>query len=157
MKEKGRKEQIVVRITGVDRPGLTASVMSILAKYDAMILDIGQADIHNSLSLGVMFRIDEQNSGHVMKELLFKATELGVNIGFAPISDDEYEEWVNRQGKNRYILTIIGRHLEARQIEAATTVIAEQGFNIDSIRRLTGRLSIRNSRYETHARTPAPA
>ena len=79
MKEKGRKEQIVVRITGVDRPGLTASVMSILAKYDAMILDIGQADIHNSLSLGVMFRIDEQNSGHVMKELLFKATELGVS------------------------------------------------------------------------------
>lgn len=67
MKEKGRKEQIVVRITGVDRPGLTASVMSILAKYDAMILDIGQADIHNSLSLGVMFRIDEQNSGHVME------------------------------------------------------------------------------------------
>lgn len=151
MKEKGRKEQIVVRITGVDRPGLTASVMSILAKYDAMILDIGQADIHNSLSLGVMFRIDEQNSGHVMKELLFKATELGVNIGFAPISDDEYEEWVNRQGKNRYILTIIGRHLEARQIEAATTVIAEQGFNIDSIRRLTGRLSIRNPRKNARA------
>ncbi len=151
MKDKGKKEQIVARITGVDRPGLTASVMSILAKYDAMILDIGQADIHNSLSLGVMFRIDEQNSGHVMKELLFKATELGVNIGFAPISDDEYEEWVSRQGKNRYILTIIGRHLEARQIEAATTVIAEQGFNIDSIRRLTGRLSIRNPRKNARA------
>ena len=87
MKEKGRKEQIVVRITGVDRPGLTASVMSILAKYDAMILDIGQADIHNSLSLGVMFRIDEQNSGHVMKELLFKATEL---VGEPPREEPIY-------------------------------------------------------------------
>ena len=145
MKEKGRKEQIVVRITGVDRPGLTASVMSILAKYDAMILDIGQADIHNSLSLGVMFRIDEQNSGHVMKELLFKATELGVNIGFAPISDDEYEEWVNRQGKNRYILTIIARSLSAKQIE-----------NMGLTSTLSADLQV-VSRYETHARTPVPA
>ena len=139
MKQTGRKEQIVANITGSDLPGLTTSIMSILAKYDATVLDIGQADIHNSLSLGVMFRIDEQNSGHVMKELLFKATELGVNIGFSPISDDEYEEWVNRQGKNRYILTILGKYLEARKIEAATQVISEQGFNIDYIRRLTGR------------------
>lgn len=151
MKETGRKEQIVANITGSDQPGLTTSIMSILAEYDATVLDIGQADIHNSLSLGVMFRIDEQNSGHVMKELLFKATELGVNIGFSPISDDEYEEWVNRQGKNRYILTILGKYLEARKIEAATQVISEQGFNIDYIRRLTGRPSIRNPRKDARA------
>lgn len=151
MKQTGRKEQIVANITGSDLPGLTTSIMSILAKYDATVLDIGQADIHNSLSLGVMFRIDEQNSGHVMKELLFKATELGVNIGFSPISDDEYEEWVNRQGKNRYILTILGKYLEARKIEAATQVISEQGFNIDYIRRLTGRPSIRNPRKDARA------
>lgn len=151
MKQTGRKEQIVANITGSDLPGLTTSIMSILAKYDATVLDIGQADIHNSLSLGVMFRIDEQNSGHVMKELLFKATELGVNIGFSPISDDEYEEWVNRQGKNRYILTILGKYLEARKIEAATQLISEQGFNIDYIRRLTGRPSIRNPRKDARA------
>jgi len=151
MKQTGRKEQIVANITGSDLPGLTTSIMSILAKYDATVLDIGQADIHNSLSLGVMFRIDEQNSGHVMKELLFKATELGVNIGFSPISDDEYEEWVNRQGKNRYILTILGKYLEARKIEAATQVISEQGFNIDYIRRLTGRPSIRNPSKDARA------
>ena len=52
-----------------------------------------------------------------MKDLLFKATELGVNIGFSPITDDEYENWVNQQGKNRYILTIIGRSLSAENIE----------------------------------------
>ena len=43
-------ELILIRITGEDRPGLTASVTEILAKYDATILDIGQADIHNTLS-----------------------------------------------------------------------------------------------------------
>ena len=78
------KEQILVRITGQDRPGLTASVMEILAKYDTQILDIGQADIHATLSLGILIRVDEENSGRVMKELLFKATELQVNIGFYP-------------------------------------------------------------------------
>ena len=45
-------ELILIRVTGEDRPGLTASVTEILAKYDATILDIGQADIHNTLSLG---------------------------------------------------------------------------------------------------------
>ena len=143
MNENTRKEeQILIEITGKDRPGLTASVMEILARRDAKILDIGQADIHSTLSLGILIRIDEQNSGQVMKELLFKATELGVNIGFSPVTDEEYENWVNRQGKNRYILTVIGRTLSAKQIEAATKVIAEQGLNIDSILRLSGRMSI---------------
>src|SRR5574344_2700102 len=139
-----KEEQILVRITGQDRPGLTASVMTILAKYDVQILDIGQADIHATLSLGILIRMDEKHSGQVMKELLFKATELRVNIGFSPISDDEYEDWVGHQGKNRYILTVMGRQLEASQIAAATRVIAGQGLNIDSIIRLTGRKSIKN-------------
>jgi len=136
------KEQILIRINGQDRQGLTAQIMAVLAKYDAQILDIGQADIHSTLSLGILIRIDESFSGQVMKELLFKTTELGVNIGFAPVTNDEYEAWVGRQGKHRYILTIIGRALSASQIEAATKVIACQGLNIDSIRRLTGRMSI---------------
>ena len=138
------KEQILIRINGQDRPGLTAAVMGVLAKYNAQILDIGQADIHSTLSLGILIRIDESHSGQVMKELLFKTTELGVNIGFAPVTDDEYEAWVQRQGKNRYILTIIGRTLSASQIEAATQIITRQGLNIDSIRRLTGRMSIQH-------------
>ncbi len=145
MKQKtSKEEQILIRITGQDRPGLTAAMMSILARYDAQILDIGQADIHSTLSLGVLIRIDETHSGQVMKELLFKATELSVNIGFSPIGDDEYEEWVGQQGKNRYILMVMGRQLAARQIEAATRIIAEQGLNIDSILRLTGRKSIKH-------------
>ena len=146
-----REELILIRITGQDRPGLTTAVMSILACYNAHILDIGQADIHSTLSLGILIRIDDQGAGQVMKELLFKATELGVNIGFAPVTDDEYEEWVNRQGKNRYILTIIGRSLSARNIEEATRVITEQGVNIDSILRLTGRQSIRKSNQNVRA------
>lgn len=136
------KEQILIRISGKDQVGLTASIMAILARFDAQILDIGQADIHSTLSLGLLIRIDEQHSGQMMKELLFKATELGVTIGFEPISDDDYEAWAGRQGKNRYILTAIGRSLSASQIHAASQVIASHGLNIDTIKRLTGRMSI---------------
>ena len=125
--------------------------MSILARYGARVLDIGQADIHSTLSLGILIRMDEAHSGQVMKELLFKATELNVNIRFSPISDDEYEQWVSRQGKNRYILTLIGRELTACQLEAASCVIRDQGLNIDAIRRLTGRISIRHPRKNNRA------
>ena len=142
VKETTKEEQILISITGQDRPGLTASVTEILANHNAKILDIGQADIHSTLSLGILIRIDESQSGQVMKELLFKANELGVNIGFSPIGDEQYEDWVGRQGKNRYILTVIGRRLSAKQIAAATKIIHQQGLNIDSILRLTGRQSI---------------
>ncbi len=137
-----KEEQILISVTGQDRPGLTAQITNILANYDATVLDIGQADIHATLSLGILIRIDDRSSGQVMKELLFKANELGVNIGFSPITDEEYEDWVNRQGKNRYILTVIGRSLSARDIAGAAKIVAAQGLNIDSIIRLTGRPSI---------------
>ena len=148
---EGKEEQILIRITGQDRPGLTAAVMGILARYNARILDIGQADIHSTLSLGILIRIDDMHSGQVMKELLFKAEELNVNIGCAPISDEEYESWGDHQGKNRYILTVIGRSLSAKQIAAATKIIAEQGLNIDFIRRMTGRMSIKHPERNVRA------
>ena len=137
-----KEEQILISVTGQDRPGLTAQITNILANYDATVLDIGQADIHATLSLGILIRIDDRSSGQVMKELLFKANELCVNIGFSPITDEEYEDWVSRQGKNRYILTVIGRSLSARDIAGAAKIVAAQGLNIDSIIRLTGRPSI---------------
>lgn len=140
--ENSNKELILIRITGKDRPGLTSSLMAILAKYDVTILDIGQADIHNTLTLGILIRTSEDYSGHVMKDMLFKASELGVNIKFYPVNTDEYETWVSMQGKNRYILTLLGRKLSARQIQSVASVLAEQGLNIDAIKRLTGRMPL---------------
>lgn len=145
-----KTELILIRITGEDRPGLTASITEILAKYDATILDIGQADIHNTLSLGILCKTEEKHSGFIMKELLFKASLLGVSTRFYPITTEEYENWVKMQGKNRYILTLLGRKLSAKQIAATTAVLTEQGLNIDSIRRLTGRAPLNES--EAHSR-----
>lgn len=148
---ENKTELILIRISGVDRPGLTASVTAILSKYQVDIMDIGQADIHSTLSLGILFKCSDQDSGNIMKELLFKASDLGINIRFYPISDEEYETWVNLQGKNRYILTLLGRKLTAQQIAGATKLLAEQQLNIDGIRRLTGRIPLDEKKANVRA------
>ncbi len=129
-------------VQGEDKPGLTASLTHILAEHNALILDIGQADIHNSMSLGILFRTTEENSGDILKELLFRSYELNVQIRFKPISDENYSHWVSLQGKNRYIITIVARQLTSRMIANVASVSAEQGLNIDDIKRLTGRVSL---------------
>lgn len=138
-------ELILVNISGTDRPGVTASLSSILSRYNAQILDIGQADIHHTLSLGILFKTTSDVSGEILKDLLFKAYELNVNIRFNPIAIDEYEKWVSLQGKNRWIITILGRKLTARHIALVTDEIAAQGLNIDGIQRLTGRMPLNDS------------
>ncbi|ROS90405.1 phosphoserine phosphatase SerB [uncultured Duncaniella sp.] len=140
--EKAQLELILINISGQDHPGVTSALSEILAKYNAGILDIGQADIHHTLSLGILIRTDSSVSGNIMKELLFKATELNVTIRFSPVSIGEYEQWVGMQGKDRWIITILGRRLTARQIAHVTAEISSQGMNIDSIQRLTGRMPL---------------
>src|SRR3970040_390656 len=80
------KEIILLKVSGQDKPGVTAGLTSILANYDAIVLDIGQADIHDTLSLGILFEIQSgSSSGPVLKDLLFKAYELGIKVKFIPI------------------------------------------------------------------------
>ena len=144
-------ELILIRITGLDRPGLTASFTEILSGYDVTIMDIGQANIHSTLSLGILFKSLKADSGNIMKELLFKASDLGVNIRFYPVPVEEYEDWVSMQGKDRYILTLLGRKLSAKQITAVTHILANQELNIDAIKRLTGRQPLDESKAGVRA------
>lgn len=135
-------ELILINISGDDHPGVTAALAEILSRHEAQILDIGQADIHHSLSLGILFSTTSEKSGDIMKDLLFKCYELSVKIRFSPITIEDYERWVARQGKNRWIITILGRQLKAKHIALVTDEIARQQLNIDSIQRLTGRMPL---------------
>lgn len=135
-------EIIQINISGEDKPGMTSALTDILAKYDAFVLDIGQANIHQTLSMGMLFKTTSDRSGDIMKDLLFKAYELDINIKFTPITEDQYSRWVSLQGKNRYIVTMLGRILTARQMAEVTKVIMDQDLNIDSIIRLTGRIPL---------------
>ncbi|MCP4053148.1 phosphoserine phosphatase SerB [Mesoflavibacter sp. CH_XMU1422-2] len=137
------KDIFLLNISGQDKPGLTSSLTNVLSHYGAKILDIGQANIHDTLSLGFLFEIETGNkSSAVLKDLLFKAYELGVKAKFTPISLENYENWVTLQGKDRYIVTILGEQLTAEQISKVTQVISDKNLNIDAIKRLTGRTSL---------------
>jgi phosphoserine phosphatase len=139
----GNSEIILINISGDDQPGVTSSVAAILGKYNATILDIGQADIHHTLSLGILFKTNNSfDAANILKEVLFKCSELNLNVRFTPVSIDEYNEWVSRQGSGRYIVTLLGKLITAQQLSIVTKAIAEQQLNIDSIKRLTGRPSL---------------
>ena len=135
-------EIIQVNIFGEDKPGLTSELMGILSKHGAFVLDIGQANIHKSLTMGILIKTTTENSGFIMKDLLFKASELGVQIRFTPVEREAYDAWVARQGKNRYIITLLGRVVNAAQIGDVAGVIFRNGLNIDAIRRMTGRMPL---------------
>ncbi len=140
--QQPKVELIMINITGYDRPGVTAALSEILATYDAQILDIGQADIHHNLTLGLLIKTDSSVSGDIMKDLLFKGYEMNVKVRFSPVEESDYNEWVGMQGKNRWIITILGRKLTARHIALVSKVIADQKLNIDGIQRLTGRMPL---------------
>ena len=138
-----KQEIILLNIIGEDKAGISSSLTEILSQYNIQILDIGQAVIHNQLSLGIMFKIPKiTESSPVLKDLLFKAYELNVQAKFTPVNENNYTDWVDQQGKKRFIITLISRETTAKQLSKLTDLIYKQNLNIDIIARLTGRLPL---------------
>ncbi|MAK92565.1 MAG: phosphoserine phosphatase SerB [Oceanospirillaceae bacterium] len=146
-------ELVLIRVTGADKPGLTSGISAILAQYDVTILDIGQAEIHDTLSLGILAAIPSRaESAPVLKDVLFKAHEMGLSIRFTPVTPESYEQWVQGQGKPRHIITLLSRQIEAEAISRVTAIVAEHGLNIDQINRLSGRVSLANASENPNTR-----
>lgn len=141
---------VLINLSGPDRPGITSQLSSILAKQGVGILDIGQAVIHNNLSLGILAKLTN-NSNSVLLELLFQAHEWNMQVRFTPITSEDYEEWVSGQGKGRYTITLLGRQITAEQIAKVTSTMATNGLNIDRIHRLSGRISQKDFDKQTRA------
>lgn len=138
-------EIIRISFSGEDRSGLVAELTSVLARYRANILDIGESVIHNYISLVILVELPNQNSeSAVLKDLLYAAHHFNLTVNFTPVSLDEYERWVAEHGRERRIITMVGRKFTAEQISKVTEIIAKQGLNIDVTTRLSGRPSIRN-------------
>lgn len=150
MENKGSK-LIQIRIAGVDRPGLTHIITQTLADFNATVLDIGQADIHQSMTLGILCQIDKSKENDLLSELKKQSHLLGVQSHFQNISEHDYNSWVNQQGKNRYILTLLGRKITAQQIAETTQIIINQKLNIDTIKRLTGRIPLDETKSNIRA------
>src|SRR4051812_48055026 len=131
---------LLLHVTGEDRPGITAALTKILGEQRIETLDINQTVIHKTLLLGMLVRIPpEVESTSVLKDLLFTAHRAELRLKITPVDDEQYDAWVARQGKPRYILTLLARRLAASHLAAVSSVIAAQGLNIDIITRLSGR------------------
>ena len=140
------REIVLINVTGKDKPGLTASLTSILGQYKVTILDIGQAVIHDYLSLGILIEIPlEFKSSSILKDLLFESHKLGIQIRFSPIDETLYENWAAQKGKERRIITLLGRKLSAEQLSKVAAAIAENNLNIDIITRLSARMPVNDS------------
>ncbi len=147
------RELLLINITGPDKPGLTSKITSILSGYKIPILDIGQAVIHNHLSLGMLVEVPKESaSSPILKDLLFCAHTLGIQITFTPVSDREYEQWVMEQGKHRYLLSLLARRITAEQLERVSSLIASHNLNIDTINRLSGRIPLENDQITGHTK-----
>ena len=134
-------EIVLVNITGVDKPGLMAMVTSTLAEYQAMVLDVGQAIIHDTLALGFLVQIPDSKTSELLKQAVqSQLSAQGVPVRFTEIDTGRYAEWVAGQGKPRYVLTLMAHGVAAQQLAIISSITRDHGLNIETIRRLTGRV-----------------
>lgn len=137
------REIVLINITGLDRPGLTAAITGVLAQGGVNILDIGQAVIHDTLSFGILVEIPGTEQGSsVLKDILFTAYKLDQQVRFTAVSEDDYQHWVEGQGKARHIVTLLTRKVTAEQLQRVSSITAKYGLNIDQIDRLSGRMPL---------------
>jgi len=134
---------ILINFSGGDRPGLTSSLAGILAQYDVRILDIGQAVVHETLTLAILIEVPAgREFTPLKKDLIVRAHELDLKIKLTPVSEAAFQHWVGAQGKFRFIVSVLGRQITAAQFSRISAAASEYEFNIDRIERLSGRLSL---------------
>ncbi len=145
-------EILLIHFSGQDKPGLTASLTAILAQYDVCILDIGQAVVHESLVLGLLIEAAGGDSLSPLRKVLVGESErLGLQVRFTPVAGSQLEHWISSQGKDRFIITVLGRSICARDLARVSAIIAEHDLNVDRIERLSGRLSLSRQSATTTA------
>ena len=140
------KEVLMINVSGKDRPGVTSAVTNVLSQFDGTLLDIGQAVIHDQLNMGILAAVPSDiQTSQVVKEVSATLKSMDMQVKFLPISHERYDNWVAQQGKQRYIVTLLARNIEACHLAAITDVTSQQGLNIDKIVRLSGRLGLNQS------------
>ncbi|MDQ8952527.1 phosphoserine phosphatase SerB [Acinetobacter rudis] len=134
------REIILISFLGPDQPNQFTRLMQVLSVHSLQILDVGQAVIHNQLTLGIVVSSNDQTATALaMKDILILAHEIGLTVRFKPISCTDYDQWVSEGGRTRYIVTALAPELTAAHLQAVTNIVSSQGFNIETVTRLSGR------------------
>ena len=134
------REIILISFLGPDQPNQFTRLMQVLSVHSLQILDVGQAVIHNQLTLGIVVSShDKTATALAMKDILILAHDIGLTVRFKPISGADYDQWVSEGGRTRYIVTALAPELSAAHLQAVTNIVSSQGFNIETVTRLSGR------------------
>lgn len=129
-----KKNIVLLSVTGRDQPGITSILTKILADTKTRILDIEQVVIHDILSLSIIIQLnDESADNNVLKELLFKAKEIRINLDFQVITE---ELIINRSSRYTYAITCLGEEISAEVIFQLSTNLAKYKVNIERITKL---------------------
>jgi len=136
-------EILLITISGEDQSGLTAGITAVLAEHGANILDIGQAVIHATLSMGMLVEIPRADDAErISAAVEAHAAAHGMRARITSVSAESYAQWVQGQGRARYIITLLARKITAEQIAEVSAVVFRHGLNIDGITRLSGRIPL---------------
>jgi phosphoserine phosphatase len=131
---------------------LTSVLTGLLAEYDACILDIGQAVVHETLALGLLIEIPRAEGFTPLKNaLIAKSHELELQVRFTLVSRPQLDHWIATQGKDRFIITLLGRAISARQLSLVSAILVRHGLNVDRIERRSGRMSLANHSPSSNA------
>jgi phosphoserine phosphatase len=140
------KNILLINVFGEDKPGVTSAITEVLSRYDVSMLDIGQAVIHDQLSLAILAAVPGQvNIDLVTDEVRSTLLAMDIRAKFLPISNEAYHNWVEQQGKPRHMVTLLARKIDAIHLALVTTVCANNDLNIDKIVRLSGRMRLDDS------------
>ena len=134
---------LLITISGEDQAGVTAGLTAILTEQSVNILDIGQAVIHAALSLGLLVELPEGcDSEAVAGAVRTFALHRDLRVVTSVVSPESYSQWVEAQGRPRYIITLLSRKITSDQLARVTRVISQHELNIDGINRLSGRIPL---------------
>ena len=81
--EEPGQHAILITTTGVDRPGMTAELLAVIFEAGAVLLDVEQVVVHERLHLSFLVSPPRDCTARpLLKELLWKARELGLHVDF---------------------------------------------------------------------------
>jgi phosphoserine phosphatase len=97
-----KKNRVLVTVTGPDRTGVTALLTGILAEQGALLHDIEQVVVQGQLTLCLLVGLPHTRD--VLKELLFAAKELKMELDFQPVENEPPDALPADSGR-RYVIT----------------------------------------------------
>ena len=122
-------QTILVRVTGLDRPGITSDLLSLLASLDAELQDIEQVVVSRQLTLGLAVLVPAGRD--LVKELLLFGWERSLDVDF------EIVDATPTRHAKRHVITALGPELSPDALARTSGAIAASGGNIDRIHRLS--------------------